>query len=67
MRLRSGDYLFDFGTRQIFRGRAPVTVSPKAFFLLELLSTRRPNAVSKEEIHRRLWPDSYVADGNLST
>ncbi len=34
--------------------------------LFELLATRRPNAVSKEEIHRHLWPDSFVADGNLA-
>jgi DNA-binding winged helix-turn-helix (wHTH) protein len=66
MRLRSGDFLLDFGTRQLFRGAEPVAVSPKAFALLELLATRRPNAVSKEEIHRQLWPDSFVADGNLA-
>ena len=65
MRLRSGDCLFDFGTRQLFRGGTPVVVSPKALSLLELLASRRPNAISKEEIHRRLWPDSFVSDGNL--
>jgi DNA-binding winged helix-turn-helix (wHTH) protein len=66
MRLRSGDYLIDFGTRQLFRGPEPLAVSPKAFALLELLATRRPNAVSKEDIHSHLWPDSFVADGNLA-
>lgn len=66
MRLRSGDCLFDFGTREVFRGPTSVAVSPKAFSLLELLASRRPNAVPKEEIHRHLWPDSFVADGNLS-
>ena len=45
---------------------SPIPISPKAFALLELLAERRPNAVSKEEIHRTLWPDSFVADGNLA-
>jgi DNA-binding winged helix-turn-helix (wHTH) protein len=66
MRLRCGDCLLDFGTRELHRGRAQVPVSPKAFALLELLALRRPNAISKEEIHRHLWPDSFVADGNLA-
>ncbi len=66
MRLHCGDCLIDFGTRELFRGAKAVAVSPKAFALLELLAGRRPNAVSKEEIHRHLWPDSFVADGNLA-
>ena len=66
MRIRCGDCLLDFGTREILRGKNPIPISPKAFALLELLAERRPNAVSKEEIHRTLWPDSFVADGNLA-
>ena len=66
MRIRCGDCILDFGTREILRGKSPIPVSPKAFALLELLAERRPNAVSKEEIHRTLWPDSFVADGNLA-
>ena len=65
MRLRCGDCVVDFGTRELLRGSERIAVSPKAFALLELLALRRPNAVSKEEIHRQLWPDSFVADGNL--
>ena len=56
----------DFGTRQVLRGAECIRVSPKAFALLELLVERRPNAVSKEDIHRTLWPDSFVVDGNLA-
>jgi len=43
-----------------------VPLSPKAFQLLELLALGRPNAFSKERIHERLWPDSFVVDGNLA-
>ena len=66
MRIHCGDYVIDFGTREVLRGAERVPVSPKAFALLELLTGRRPNAVSKDEIHRALWPDSFVADGNLA-
>ena len=55
----------DVGTREVFRGETLVRLSPKAFQLLELLAARRPDAVSKDEIHKHLWPDSFVADGNL--
>lgn len=66
MRLHCGDRLLDFGTREVLRGAERVPISPKAFALLELLVERRPNAVSKGEIHRTLWPDSFVVDGNLA-
>lgn len=66
MRLRFEGCHLDLGTREVFRGERPVHLSPKAFQLLELLVTSRPNAISKEDLHRRLWPDTFVADGNLA-
>jgi DNA-binding winged helix-turn-helix (wHTH) protein len=65
MRLRFGDCVFDPDTREVFRGGKPVHVSPKAFALLAILIERRPNAVSKEELHKLLWPDTFVSDANL--
>ena len=66
MRLRFGDCLLDSGTREVLRGGSAVALSPKAFQLLDLLLLRRPNALSKEELHQSLWPDTFVADGNLA-
>jgi DNA-binding winged helix-turn-helix (wHTH) protein len=66
MRLRFGDCLLDSGTREVLRGGEAVGLSPKAFQLLELLVRQRPNALSKEELHQGLWPDTFVADGNLA-
>jgi hypothetical protein len=43
-----------------------VPLSPKAFSLLELLIDRRPNAVSKEEIHDHLWRGIFVSASNLA-
>ncbi len=66
MRLRFGDCVLDSGTREVLRGGGPVALSPKAFQLLELLVRQRPNALSKEQLHHGLWPDTFVADGNLA-
>jgi DNA-binding winged helix-turn-helix (wHTH) protein len=65
MRLTFGDCVFDSGTREIFRGGKLVSVSPKAFHLLEILIERRPDAISKDELHTRLWPSTFVSDANL--
>lgn len=65
MRLTFGDCVFDSGTREISRGADPADLSPKAFRLLEILIGRRPNAVSKDELHQLLWPNTFVADANL--
>ncbi len=65
MPVRFGDCVFDPGTRQVFRAGKQVRIPPKAFQLLEILIGRRPNAVSKEELHEILWPSTYVSDANL--
>jgi len=65
MRVRFGSFVLDSEARQLQRGGHPVHLTPKALELLELLVECRPNAVSKDEIHERLWPDTFVADVNL--
>ena len=65
MRLGFGDFIFDSETRELLR-RGPVPVSPKAFQLLEILIESRPKALSKSELHDRLWPNTFVVDANLS-
>jgi hypothetical protein len=41
-------------------------VSPKAFELLATLVADRPKVLSKALLQERLWPDTYVAEANLS-
>lgn len=65
MRLRFGDCVFDSATREVRRGGERVGLSPKAFRLLELLLTRRPQAVTRAEINDTLWPATYVSASNL--
>ncbi len=66
MRLRFGECVLDFGTRELSRNGRVRPISPKAFGLLALLIENRPNAVSKQRIHDVLWPGAFVVDGNLA-
>ena len=66
MQVTFGGYCLDLATRQLFHGKAEVRLSPKAFDLLCVLVDSRTRAVSKAELHDRLWPDTYVTDANLA-
>lgn len=66
MRARFGPFVLDSASRQLLRERRAVSLSPKAFDLLVLLVESRPRALTKAELHERLWPDTFVVDANLS-
>jgi DNA-binding winged helix-turn-helix (wHTH) protein len=65
LRVRFGDVAFDSTTRQLVRDGRAVHISLKAFELLKVLIERRPEAVSKEDLHTLLWPETYVSEANL--
>src|SRR5262249_6113751 len=60
MRVAFGDSIFDSETRELLRAKRPVRLQPKAFQLLEVLLRRRPEALAKDELHRVLWPNTFV-------
>jgi len=66
VRLQFGEFLLDSEARQLLRQGAPVHLSRKAFDALWLLAERRPNALSKDELHAALWPETHVVDASLS-
>jgi DNA-binding winged helix-turn-helix (wHTH) protein len=66
VKLQFAEFVVDSDARQVMRGREPVHCSRKAFDALCLLLEKRPNAVSKEALHERLWPGTHVVDANLS-
>jgi len=67
VRLQLGDLTFDGDSRQLLRGADEVHLSPKAFELLKVLIDRRPRALSKQELHEHLWPDTFVSEVNLAS
>ena len=66
MIVQFGAFTLDSNSRLLIRDGAPLHLSRKAFDALCVLVERRPGAVTKEELHARLWPDTYVVDANLS-
>jgi DNA-binding winged helix-turn-helix (wHTH) protein len=66
MLIQFGAFTLDGDRRQLFRDGAPLHVTPKAFELLTLLATHAPRVVNKEELHRRLWPGTFISDATLS-
>ena len=66
MKLRLGELTLDLDARQLVRGTDEIHLSPKAFELLKTLVENRPRALSKNELHERLWPGTFVSDVNLA-
>lgn len=66
MIIRFGPFVLDFSTRQLTRDARAIHISPKAFDLLGMLAQARPAVLSKADIQQRLWPDTFVAEANLS-
>lgn len=62
-----GEFVFDAKARLLTRNGEPVHLTAKACELLHLLASRRPDAVGKKEIHKELWPDTFVSDVSLTT
>jgi DNA-binding winged helix-turn-helix (wHTH) protein len=67
MRFRFGECVLDSDTRQLHVRGAEVHLQPKAFQFLELLIQNRPRVVPKTEIHEKLWPNTFVSDGTLTS
>jgi DNA-binding winged helix-turn-helix (wHTH) protein len=67
MHVRFGEFSLDTESRQLLEGGAERHLSPKAFELLSLLLEHRPRALSKVELHERLWPSTFVSDATVTS
>jgi DNA-binding winged helix-turn-helix (wHTH) protein len=67
MQLRFGEFTLDTDARQLRRDSADRHLSPQGIDLLRLLIEHRPRALSKREIHKRLWPDASFSEATLSS
>jgi DNA-binding winged helix-turn-helix (wHTH) protein len=66
VRIRFGPFVLDLDTRQLTEEDREIHLSPKAFELLVALVVDRPKVISKTVLHGRLWPETFVAEANLS-
>jgi DNA-binding winged helix-turn-helix (wHTH) protein len=61
-----GPFRLDTERRVLLRGIEIVPLRPKAVELLLVLVENRDRVVGKEELMRRLWPDTVVEENNLT-
>jgi DNA-binding winged helix-turn-helix (wHTH) protein/predicted Zn-dependent protease len=63
---RFGEYELSAGARSLHRNGEPVALGSKAFDVLTCLVAHAGNVVTKEELLRTVWPDSFVEESNLA-
>jgi len=63
---RFDEFELDIRRRVLARGGVLVAVSPKAFEVLLYLVVNPGRVVSKDELLKAVWPDSFVEEGSLA-
>jgi len=61
-----GSFRLDSHKRLLLKGNEPVSLTPKVIETLIVLVENRSRVVSKDELMKTLWPDSFVEESNLS-
>ena len=61
-----GPFRFDPASRLLWRGHDIVPLTPKAGELLGQLVEHAGQVLSKDDLIRRVWPDTFVEEANLS-
>lgn len=62
-----GACVLDLQTRELKTRHKVVALPPKMFQLLTVLLDHRPRAISKRELHQRIWAETFVSDATLAT
>src|SRR6266508_2057810 len=63
---RFGEFTIDREQKVLLRNRTPLPLAPKVFDTLLILVDHGGRIVEKEELMKRLWPDSFVEESNLT-
>ncbi len=61
-----GRFRLDPANHLLLSDGTPVSLTPKAFEVLLVLVQNGKRLTTKEELLRRVWPDSFVEDANLT-
>jgi DNA-binding winged helix-turn-helix (wHTH) protein/tetratricopeptide (TPR) repeat protein len=63
---RFDEFELDSSKRLLSRNQEPIPLTPKAFDVLSFLVLNPGRVVTKEELLKAVWPDSFVEEGNLA-
>src|SRR5215470_13953730 len=55
----------DLGRRELRAGGVPVPLGSRAFAIVEVLVQSRSELVSKDDLIKRVWPNTTVDEGSL--
>src|ERR1041385_1078276 len=61
-----GPFRLEAAERRLLRGEQPISLAPKIFETLLALVENAGHAVAKEDLLRRVWPDTFVEEGSLA-
>src|SRR5215469_11225243 len=61
-----GPFRFDCEERLLLRDSEPVPLPPKVIETLSVLLENAGHLIGKDELMRRIWPDTFVEEGNLN-
>jgi len=61
-----GRFSLDPAERLLFRDRELVPLTPKAFDILLALVENNGRVVEKDDLMKRVWPNTFVEEGNLT-
>jgi DNA-binding winged helix-turn-helix (wHTH) protein/Tol biopolymer transport system component len=61
-----GPFLLDVSERLLALEGKPVALAPKAFEALVILVENAGHLIDKDDLMKRLWPDSFVEEGNVA-
>lgn len=60
------NFRLDTAERVLLREGKPVSLTPKAYHLLQILVENHGRIVEKEKLISEIWADSFVEEGNLT-
>ena len=63
---RFGEFTVDADQKVLLRDGKPVLLAPKVLETLLTLVENGGRIIEKEELMKRLWPDTYVEESNLT-
>jgi len=61
-----GPYRIDTVERRLLRGDEPLPLTPKAYDTLLALVENAGHGLEKDELMRRVWPDTFVEESSLA-
>ena len=61
-----GPFILDPREHLLLRDGEPIQMTPKAFDTLRVLVENSRHVMSKDELMKRVWPDTFVEESNLA-